>query len=491
MHENFFYDKNQVIQNLKNTTCLVIGDIMLDKYLYGNIERISPEAPIPVVNINHKKMALGGSANVASNVKGYGTKVILSGIIGNDSNGNIVLDELKSNDIEYVGIISNERVTTTKTRIVSKSQQIVRVDEEIKTDISKEEENKIINRIKEIINIIDVIIISDYNKGVCTSNVCKQIIELGKKNDKLVMVDPKQNNWERYSGASIITPNFKELLEALNYKIENREDVIINNAKLIMDKYNIESILVTRSEYGMTLVSEDKCFTCETVAQEVYDVSGAGDTVVATLATFLAIGMELKNATEISNIAAGIAVSKSGTYVISLEEVYEYFVNVNKSYIGKIIGGDALTERIEGWRKDNKKIVFTNGCFDLLHIGHISYLNEAKQMGDVLVIGLNTDESVKMNKGDSRPINKQEDRAKMLEALEMVDAVVMFNEETPYNLIKKVSPDILVKGGDYKIEDIVGREFSKEVKTIEFVDGYSSTNVINKIRTINNDINLQ
>lgn len=482
MHKNFFYDENQIVARMKNKTCLIIGDIMLDKYLYGSVDRISPEAPIPVVNINEKKVALGGSANVACNINGYGINVILSGVVGDDFNGSVVLEELKKNNINYIGLISDSRVTTTKTRIVSKAHQIVRVDEEIKTGISKEDESQIIDNINNIISNIDVIVISDYNKGVCTTNLCKQIIELAKRNEKFIIVDPKQSNWERYSGADLITPNFKELLEALNYKIENEEKIICKNAKQLMDKFNINNILVTRSEHGMTLVSDDECITYETVAQEVYDVSGAGDTVVATLAAFLSIGMELRNATEISNIAAGIAVSKLGTYVISLEEVYDYFININKSYASKIMNIETLTKKIKGWRKDSKKIVFTNGCFDLLHIGHISYLNEAKQMGDVLIIGLNTDESVKMNKGDSRPINKQDDRARMLEALDMVDAVVMFNEETPYNLIKVVCPDVLVKGGDYKIEEIVGREFSKEVKTIQFVDGYSSTNVINRIK---------
>lgn len=482
MSINYFKNKNKIIESLKEKTCLVIGDIMLDKYLYGSVDRISPEAPIPIMNVSNKKIALGGCANVACNISGYGANVILSGIIGNDSNGNIILNELKRNNIEYIGILSGHRVTTTKTRIVSKVQQIVRVDEEVKTDISKEDEVQIINNINNIINNVDVIVISDYNKGVCTTNLCKQVIELAKRNRKFVIVDPKQGNWERYSGANLITPNFKELLEALNYEIENEEKIICKNAKQLMDKSDIDNILVTRSEHGMTLVSDDDCVTYETVAQEVYDVSGAGDTVVATLAPFLSIGMELRNATEISNIAAGIAVSKLGTYVISLEEVYDYFININKSYASKIMNIETLIKKIKGWRKDNKKIVFTNGCFDLLHIGHISYLNEAKRMGDVLIIGLNTDESVKINKGDSRPINKQDDRARMLEALDMVDAVVMFNEETPYNLIKVVCPDVLVKGGDYKIEDIVGREFSKEVKTIQFVDGYSSTNVINRIR---------
>lgn len=484
MSINYLKNKNRIINELKDRTCLVIGDIMLDKYLYGSVDRISPEAPIPVINVNNKKIALGGCANVACNINGYGAKVILSGIVGNDFNGNIVLDELSKSNIEYIGIISEDRVTTTKTRVMSKSQQIVRVDEEIKTDISKEDESQIIYNINNIISNIDVIVISDYNKGVCTANLCKQIIELAKRNGKFVIVDPKQSNWERYSGANLITPNFKELLEALNYKIENNEEIICRNTKQLMDKFGIENILVTRSEHGMTLVSDDECITYETVAQEVYDVSGAGDTVVATLAAFLSIGMELRNATEISNIAAGIAVSKLGTYVISLEEVHDYFININKSYASKIMNIETLTKKIKSWRKDNKKIVFTNGCFDLLHIGHISYLNEAKQMGDVLIIGLNTDESVKMNKGDSRPINKQDDRARMLEALDMVDAVVMFNEETPYNLIEVVCPDVLVKGGDYKIEEIVGREFSKEVRTIQFVDGYSSTNIINRILEI-------
>lgn len=462
--------------------CLVVGDIILDRYIYGNVNRISPEAPIPVVNVTGERYVLGGAANVAGNICGYLTKPYLCGRIGNDAGGEKVKKLLKDKNINFIGVSSEVHCTTMKSRVTGMNQQLVRIDEEDCGEISYDEGKEMLQNISGIIDEVQIVVLSDYNKGICTENFCNALISLCAKKGKAVIIDPKSNDWSKYAGATLITPNFKEFCEAAGSVMANKEECIVQTAPILMDKYSIENLLVTRSQYGMTLINGEKeACSFETVAQEVFDVSGAGDTVIATVAALLAAGYSLQDAVEVSNQAAGLSVSKVGTYMVRIEEVYEFMTKKGFELDEKIVSSETLMKIVENWRQGNKKIVFTNGCFDILHIGHVIYLNKAHKLGDKLIIGINTDASVKRLKGDNRPVNRQEDRALLLTALQFVDLVVLFDEDTPYKLIRMIRPDVLVKGGDYKPEEVVGREFAGELKLISFVDGYSTSKVIKEI----------
>ena len=467
------------------SSCLVIGDIILDKYIYGEVRRISPEAPIPVVNVSSNKYVLGGAANVAGNIRGYHLKVYLAGLLGNDGHADRVQKLLLEKGIEFVGVISTSRCTTLKTRVVGFNQQLIRIDDEMTMGMNEEEEKKILKEISSVFSHVQYVILSDYNKGVCSDSFCRKLFDMCEREKKKVIVDPKSNNWTKYMGAYLITPNFKEFQEVIGHKIKNEENQISQCGKAVMQQYKLDQILVTRSQYGMTLVSKElENLNFQAIQQEVYDVSGAGDTVIATIAAFLTAGYKLQEAVEASNYAAGLAVSKMGTYIVSLEEVIEYINHLGVWYENKIISASKLAEILASWRKTKERIVFTNGCFDILHMGHIDYLNRARMLGSKLIIGLNSDFSIKRIKGNERPINDERARSLLLAALQCVDAVVIFNEDTPEELIKQVQPDFLVKGGDYKVEEIVGRQYAGDVRVLSFLPGYSTTNLIEKIKNM-------
>lgn len=468
-------------EKIKNVRCLIIGDIMLDRYIYGNVSRISPEAPIPVVNVRRKDVDLGGAANVACNVRGLGAQTIISGILGEDKDGEEVLEELKSRGIEFAGITEPGRPTTVKTRIVGKGQQVVRFDEEDTTWLNVEQEKRLLEAAGDIGD-CSIVIISDYRKGVCTERLLHEVIEHAHDKKIPVIVDPKESDWTKYAGASYITPNFKEFCEALGHECENKEEIIAAEAKSLFERYGLENLLVTRSEYGMTLLKHDSAVTYATMARSVFDVSGAGDTVLATLSVLIAAGMEPEIAAETANVAAGISVSHAGTYVVSFDEVLTFYDELHDITDSKVMSADALAKKLAVWRRNGQKIVFTNGCFDILHAGHVSYLQQARKMGDVLVIGMNSDESVKRLKGEGRPVNCEADRAMVLAALAAVDAVVVFGEDTPHDLIERIRPDVLVKGGDYRVEDIAGREYAGETMVLPLLAGRSTTKVIEKIK---------
>ena len=471
--------------NNASRRCIVVGDIILDKYIYGHVDRISPEAPIPVVSTKNMRYVLGGAANVAGNIRGLGLEVALCGIVGSDSEADVLTGELQKKNIGFMGVKSADRCTTLKTRIVGMNQQLVRVDREDSQPMSNDEENNLIKKLEDLISPLDIVILSDYNKGVCKDSFCRWLSEKCRKDNIKMIVDPKSSNWKKYSGAYLITPNFKEFQEAIGFSIPNEEGCISENAGSLLNKYNLNRILVTRSHYGMTLIQRDlEPLTFKAKQQEVFDVSGAGDTVIATLAAALSVGYELKDAVEISNIAAGVAVSKAGTYDVSLTDLLEYTNETNAWYEDKIVSKNEINGLVTEWKKSGETVVFTNGCFDVIHIGHLDYLNKARRLGNRLVVGLNSDDSVKRLKGEKRPLNKQHDRACMLAALQCVDAVVVFEEDTPEKLISVICPDYLVKGGDYKIEEIVGREYAGEVMTIPFLEGYSTTSIIEKIKSM-------
>ncbi len=465
-----------------SVSVLIIGDIILDKYYYGKVNRISPEAPIPIVKVTGSRFSLGGAANVAKNITNLKANAYLVGVTGQDENKDILANLLAESNINFY-LTETNQPTITKMRVIGEHQQIVRLDfEEI-----REYEGKITEQIKEnILNRIDkvdIVVISDYAKGMCTSEICQFVVKEAAQKNIPVVVDPKGKDWEKYIGATIITPNLKELGEVAGLDLKNDDQEVASKGSVVLNNFYIDNLLVTRSEKGMTLITKDHTFHMSTQAKEVYDVTGAGDTVIATLAVGLASGMSLKDATQLSNKAAGIVVSKFGSEPIYYEELTDSLVSNNNK---KLVSRDYLIRVVNDIRHKQKKVVFTNGCFDILHRGHVSYLNEAKKLGDILIVGLNSDNSVKLLKGNDRPVNNENDRAFMLANLEAVDYITIFNDETPYNLIKEIKPDILVKGGDYKKEDVVGSEFTGETIILPFVEGYSTTQLINKMSDSHN-----
>jgi len=466
-------------EKIEECSCLVIGDVMIDEYVNGNVTSVSPEAPVPIVHIRDVKSTLGGAANVAANIRKLGAKCTLVGVVGEDTDGQILREELQKRGVKWAGICTQSRITTKKTRIIGNLHQLVRLDREMNMEPGEAEQERLLNNVRKEIDSADIIIISDYKKGVCTSNICQTIISLAKKEDKKIIIDPKQTDWTRYSGAFLIKPNLKEFYQTIG----NTDNDIVQGAKQLLNKFDISNILITRSQDGMTLVSDNCVDNCQTEAQEVFDVSGAGDTVVATVATAIAAGMELSDAIKIANIAAGISVSKLGTYAVGLNEI---ITSINHSYSKKIMSREEVISFAEMSKKHGKKVVFTNGCFDILHTGHISLLETAKRQGDVLIVGLNTDDSIKRLKGNDRPINNEYDRAKVLSALEAVDGVILFNEDTPIELVNGIVPNVLVKGADYTIDKVVGSDVVSrnggEVVLVPLIQEKSTTNIIEKAK---------
>ena len=469
--------------NSKGKWALVIGDVMLDKYIFGEVNRTSPEAPVPVVEKKSESFRMGGAANVAANLIGLGIKTILSGVVGNDQNGEALKRLLKKNNISQQGLIKSTLSTTTKTRVIAGHQQIVRVDDE-DTNISLSA-----NQIKKILNLIikkpSIIVLTDYAKGFLTENLTQKIIKQAKKNDIPILVDPKGNNIKKYAGASILTPNKKEAF-VLSNLAEPDEDLLEKQLKKICIKFDIENIAMTQGDQGIKLVSSRKIDVIPaTKLKKVFDVSGAGDTVIATLAAGLIGKLTTHKSLELANIAAGVAIGKVGTVAIEGHEIINEIDTEQTLQIHKIISFNKLDGLIKNLRAKDLKIGFTNGCFDILHAGHVTYLEQAKNNIDFLILGLNSDSSVKKIKGAKRPIINQEDRARVLSSLEAVDAVIIFDEETPIKLIQRIKPNFLIKGSDYKLTEVVGhKEVAKwggKVKLVELLAGRSSSNIIKDI----------
>ena len=457
----------------------VIGDIMLDKYIYGKASKISPEAPIPIVLFEKQYKSLGGSANVACNIINLNIQCFVIGRVGFDDDATKVEELLSEKKINY-RLIKDENPTISKTRIISSNQQMIRLDVEKVTPLKDEQEKEIIEFFKENCKDFDIVLISDYAKGFCTENLCHQVIQISNENNIKVIIDPKKRNWKKYEGAYLITPNHLELFEYTGKDIDNRDSDIEIMLKDIYKNLNIENIIVTRAEKGMSFYDGKDFVHIPAIPIEVFDVSGAGDCVISVIATCLSMGYSLLDSAQIANKAASIVVQKAGTVPIT----YEEFINViEKTNQSKTCSFEQIKLIVNDLKRKEKKIVFTNGCFDILHAGHVKYLEKAKELGDVLIIGLNSDSSIQHLKGKGRPIQNQQDRAYILSALEFVDFIVIFDDDTPLNLIKIIEPDILVKGGDYDIKDIVGREYAKQTITIPFIEGKSTSSVIKKIKS--------
>ena len=466
----------------KSPKLLVIGDLMIDHYLWGSCERISPEAPVQVVNITSESTVLGGAGNVINNLNALGAQVDVISVIG----GCEISDELKvllgdiGVDTQYL-ITQKDRITSKKSRIIASQQQVVRYDRESTDEISSESQKKVLAAFGRIIADYDGVLLSDYGKGVLTKGLTSALITIANENNKKVLVDPKGLDYSKYRGAFLLTPNKKEASEATQINIKD-EASLTQAITQLKAQCDLNVSLITLSEQGVAIY-DDKLRTHPTVAREVFDVTGAGDTVLASLGFALACNYEIDDSVEFANLAAGVVVGKIGSATATLNEIIEYESSLNKSTSDEHIKTlSEITTLSEELKARGKKIIFTNGCFDILHAGHVRYLETAKSYGDVLILGLNSDRSVTSLKGEGRPINTQLDRAYILAALEAVDYVVVFDEDTPYDLIKAVKPHVLVKGGDYEGKQVVGQDIANELKLVQFVDGKSTTKTIQKIQ---------
>lgn len=474
MHRAIFRPNNKA-------KILVVGDIILDEYIYGETNRISPEAPVPIVRVNDSEERPGGAANVAVNVSALGLGAEILGIVGNDEASYRLENLLLDKNIKTHLIRQKSYSTISKQRILCQNQQLIRLDyEKDGTLLSME---KLYKRYKKLIDAVDIIVLSDYAKG-CLSKV-ETLIEIAYKKNIPVLVDPKSKDFKCYKYATIITPNLKEL-EAVVGECRTKGQIIEKGNKL-REEFYIESLLVTCGDKGMILLSKDNLnIELKAKAHDVYDVTGAGDTVIATLACALACGYNLAKSMEISNIAAGKVVEKLGTATVSVDEVNGSNI-YEDNYDGSVISSNEALNIIDKVKFKNKIIVMTNGCFDILHSGHVTYLSKARELGDFLVVLLNDDKSVKSLKGESRPINSLKSRLKVLSSLSAVDLVVSFNENTPEKLIKLFKPDILVKGGDYTEDQIAGadsvRENGGDVIILPFEEGFSTSLMIEKMQT--------
>ena len=477
---------NEFLTNsLPNLKIAVIGDVMVDRYVFGDVSRISPEAPVPVNRVSSVKEVLGGAGNVASNLANLDCHVYLGAVAGVDDHGRVLDKLLIADGIDTSGLIyDNNRSTITKMRILGDRQQMMRIDFETITPITTDEEERLISWLDGLCQQgLQGIVISDYGKGVCTPTLLQEVFRLAHTYNVQTIVDPKGADWSKYDGATCITPNVKELGESLGRVIPNEDAAVIEAANEVLGKLNIQYIIGTRSAKGITVVAKDgRTWHNPATQQDVFDVSGAGDTVVAMMISCLASGLSMRLALHIANGAAGIVVSKVGTYPIHRQELIDLWRSVRQlTASSPLYTKEEMKALIDKWQSMDETVVFTNGCFDILHRGHITYLQEAAQLGRHLIIGLNSNASVRRLKGETRPIVSENDRAALLSALQCVDGVVLFEEDTPAELLAYLRPNILVKGGDYKKEEIVGRESVDEVAVLSFKEGYSTSDIVKKI----------
>ncbi|EKY8777604.1 D-glycero-beta-D-manno-heptose-7-phosphate kinase [Campylobacter upsaliensis] len=459
-----------MLENLSKQSpkILVVGDFMVDNYIWSACERISPEAPVLIVKSLKQEKRLGGAANVYANLANLNAQVFALGVVGDDEAGEFLKRHLKG-----VILTQKGRKTPLKNRILAHNQQVLRLDEEDSSKISLEDE--LISNFETLVKDFEAIILSDYGKGVLSEKVCQALICRANELNIPILIDPKGNDYSKYQNATLLTPNKKEALEALKFKDLKGENLKLGIKKLKND-FHLKYSIITLSEDGIALFDED-LHLISAKALEVYDVTGAGDSVIAILAFCLACKVPILNACELANEAAAVVVSKIGSVSVSFDEIK----SLNLSTFEKKIKGKNELVSLFSNLKD-KKIVFTNGCFDIVHFGHLSYLEQAKKLGDILIVGLNSDASVKRLKGEKRPINKAYERACMLGAFYFVDFVCIFEEDTPLELIKALKPDVLVKGADYEGKEVVGSELVKEVRLLEFQQGFSTTSIIERMR---------
>lgn len=468
------------IPNFANARILVAGDVMLDRYWSGSTSRISPEAPVPVVKVSDIEDRAGGAGNVALNIASLTAQTSLLGLVGSDENAQVLTTTLRHNNIKTLFTPIASHPTITKLRVLSRNQQLIRLDFE--ESFEDADNSGMLENYKQQIDDCDVVLLSDYGKGALHD--IEEFIAIANTHGKPVFIDPKGSDFKRYSGATLITPNMSEFEQVVGPCKDEAE--LLTKGFELLNTIGLDALLVTRSEKGMTLFQKgEQPVHLAATAREVYDVTGAGDTVISVLAAAYAAGSPLAEATALANAAAALVVAKLGTATVSLAELRREAKADEVAHNG-ILDEDALLEVINDAKAQGETLVMTNGCFDILHPGHVSYLKNAKKLGDKLIVAVNNDDSVRRLKGEGRPINPTNHRMDVLAGLASVDYVVPFSEDTPQRLIAKLLPDILVKGGDYKIEDIAGGkeviENGGEVQVLNFEDGCSTTNIINSIK---------
>lgn len=479
------------IKSFSDARILILGDVMLDRYIWGDVVRISPEAPIPIFSVQNRSECLGGAGNVAANLAGLECKVTIIGVCGQDNIGERLEKILQKKKIHNRVFRSSLRPTITKTRIIAKGQQLMRLDEEKIIAYDGILKNKILKNFDEEILNHNLVIISDYAKGMFqTPGLCQALIQKCRQLNIPVFVDPKSNDWDIYRGATCITPNYAEF-QLVSGKLNGKESNI-KAAVHIRRKYEFDWLLITRGSKGIWIIdTHDDILEIPSFAREVFDVSGAGDTVISTLSAGFASGLKFKAAAELANTAAGIVVGKIGTQPITINELavspqMPDTGSFKENRSQKIMSMESALFTIHTWRSSGDKIVFTNGCFDLLHPGHIHMIHQARSLGDRLIVGLNSDASVRRLKGNARPILAQNDRSVILSALFSVDLVVIFDEDTPLDLIDALKPDILVKGADYNPDTVVGRDivesYGGKICIVPLLENYSTTGITNKMK---------
>ena len=469
------------------THLLVVGDLMIDEYLWGEVDRISPEAPVQVVAVKNQDYTLGGSGNVVNNLRALGARVSVLGVVGADSDGKLLVDQLVAIGADTKGVIQETgRHTTKKTRIIAEHQQVLRIDRETQKDITAQTFNRIIKQAEKIIPSVDVILISDYGKGMINRAMIKKLVQIAKEHSKTTIADPKGLDFTKYAGVNLLTPNKKEASLASGREISDAGD-LAEAGQFLLEKTGIDKLLITCGKDGMALFEKnEKPFKMGTKAREVYDVSGAGDTVIAVLGLGIAAGQSFKRAVSLANTAAGIVVGKVGTAAVTPDELLEAVNRTATDPVPKHKTLKALSELCRKLQKDGKRIVLTNGCFDLLHVGHIKLFSTSRKLGDVMIVAIDDDDSVKSLKGPDRPVISATERVRILSALDSVDYMVVFSNKDLDKVIESIRPDILTKGSNYDSDEVLGREivegYGGRVELIPITEEISSTQIINTIK---------
>ena len=469
-----------IFSNAKNVSVFVIGDLMLDRYVYGTIDRISPEAPVSVVNWRSEKSGLGGAANVAHNLAQLGCHVFLAGVVGPDEAAEELLRAAKTMGIDTSGVVTDAaRPTTLKTRVIAHGQQVIRIDRESRSEINDASAKSFLDHVRKCLPLVDGVILSDYAKGVLTPRLCASVIQAANSQHKRVLVDPKGHDFSKYKGAFLLTPNKKEYADAAHTPIQNEEDLrkVVDSLFEVVQSH---AILVTRGEEGMSLFAGKAAgVNIQTDVRDVFDVTGAGDTVISMLGRLLFAGVDLLPAAQLANMAAGIKVGKLGAAAVNADELLAYLRQREDRFRGKTLDLAQLKQVVGLAHSQGRKVVLTNGCFDLLHVGHVQFLQKAKALGQMLIVAINDDRSVRKLKGNGRPLIGAADRAGIIAGLESVDHVIVFSEATPLHLIRELTPDVLVKGGNYKLEEVIGRKevesYGGRVTLIPTIDPESSS----------------
>ncbi|MFP6695282.1 MAG: D-glycero-beta-D-manno-heptose 1-phosphate adenylyltransferase [Pirellulales bacterium] len=481
-----------VLDKLGQPNVLVVGDLILDLYTWGDAERISQEAPVILLRADRREKRLGGAANVCQMLRGLEANVMCAGIVGRDEAGQWVIDRLVKEGVECQALLTDAgRPTTTKERFIGRAEgrhphQILRVDNEVRRAMADDLESQLIELVCNKLSTADVVLVSDYGKGVCSPSLLRAVIDTARQHGVPVVVDPiKAKNFSVYRGATAITPNRSEAEVATDSKIKSSTDASAA-AERIIEQADLQAGFITLDRDGMALARRgEPTEIFSTRPRAVYDITGAGDIVLATIGICTAARVDPRLAAQLANVAGGLEVEQIGVAVIQRSEIRSHLLSEIQPSTGKILPCRELVDRLQAQRRGGQKIVFTNGCFDLLHVGHITYLQQAATLGDVLVIGLNSDSSVRELKGPTRPVIGQQDRAAMLSALMCVGFVVLFEEQTPLRLIEQILPDILVKGGDYTADQVIGRECVEsqggQIVILPLVDGVSTTKIIKSV----------